>query len=155
VAGLGAAQFALPGAIDQLRSARTVTPLVVLDDAEAGRPLGLAATDPAQPYGAAIPWPDSAGRPARAAGAHVVLVDGHPVVYLERGGRSVVTFPAATDHPDWAESLVAMVKDGRRRSIEITRADGEPVRETPVAEVLRRAGFVEGSRGLVYRERRS
>jgi hypothetical protein len=48
-----------------------------------------------------------------------------------------------------------MVKDGRRRSIEITRADGEPVRDTPVAEVLRRAGFVEGYRGLVYRERRS
>ena len=115
----------------------------------------LAATDPAQPYGAAIPWPDSAGRPARAAGAHVVLADGHPVAFLERGGRSVVTFPAAADHPDWVDSLVAMVKDGRRRSIEITRADGEPVRDTPVADMLRRAGFVEGYRGLVYRERPS
>ena len=118
-------------------------------------PVVLAATDPAQPYGAAIPWPDSAGRPPRAAGAHVVLADGHPVAFLERGGRSVVTFPAAADHPDWVDSLVAMVKDGRRRSIEITRADGEPVRDTPVADMLRRAGFVEGYRGLVYRERPS
>ncbi|MBV9951943.1 MAG: DEAD/DEAH box helicase, partial [Acidimicrobiia bacterium] len=154
VAGLGAAQFALPGAIDQLRSARTATPHDEEHVDEERRPVVLAATDPAQPYGAAIPWPESAGRPARAAGAHVVLVDGHPVVYLERGGRSLVTFPAAADHPDWAESLIAMVKDGRRRSIEINRADGAPVRETPVAEVLRRAGFVEGYRGLLYRERR-
>jgi ATP-dependent Lhr-like helicase len=152
VAGLGAAQFALPGAIDHLRSARSGAGDA--EDEPTG-PVVLAATDPAQPYGAAIPWPESAGRPARAAGAHVVLADGHPVAFLERGGRSVVTFPAAADHPDWVDSLVSMVKDGRRRSIEITRADGEPVRDTPVAELLRSAGFVEGYRGLVYRERPS
>ena len=104
VAGLGAAQFALPGAVDRLRSARRAR--AIADDEPTG-PVVLAATDPAQPYGAALPWPDSAGRPARAAGAYVVLVDGEPVAFLERGGRSLVTFPAAADHPDWAESLVA------------------------------------------------
>ena len=94
VAGLGAAQFALPGAVDRLRAERPA-----VGAAPAGPPpaaLVLAATDPANPYGAALPWPDRpGGRPSRAAGAYVVLVDGEPAAYLERGGRSLVTFPAA------------------------------------------------------------
>ena len=80
VAGLEAAQFALPGAVDRLRAVRQV------EQAEA--PVVLAATDPAQPYGAAVTWPESSGRPARSAGAHVVLIDGDPIVLVERGGRS-------------------------------------------------------------------
>jgi ATP-dependent Lhr-like helicase len=142
VAGLGAAQFALPGAVDRLRSHR-----------EAGDTTHvLAATDPAQPYGAALPWPESAGRPARAAGAHVVLIDGELAAYLERGGHSLVTF----DVDGWASALHQLVERGRYRSLEIRKVNGEPAREVEdAAEQLRRAGFVDGYKGLVYRAPRS
>ncbi|HVE93162.1 MAG TPA: DEAD/DEAH box helicase, partial [Actinomycetota bacterium] len=83
VAGLGAAQFAMPGAVDRLRGMRDREK----PDAGRGEVLVMAATDPAQPYGAALPWPDSPGRPARAAGAYVVLEGGMPQAILERGGR--------------------------------------------------------------------
>ncbi len=151
VAGLGAAQFALPGAVDRLRAARTGD-----HGDEPAHPLVLAATDPASPYGAALPWPDGpagAGRPGRSAGAHVVLADGALLAYLERGGRSLLTFPAAADHPGWVECLVGLVKDGRYRSLEITKVDGAAVREAPLAADLRAAGFAEGYRGLVHRAR--
>ena len=104
VAGLGAAQFALPGAVDRLRGTRTPEP-----DAP---PVVLAATDPAQPYGAALAWPDSPGRPARTAGAHVVLADGLPLVVLERGGRSLATFEGAESNDAWIEAIIGLVKDG-------------------------------------------
>jgi ATP-dependent Lhr-like helicase len=145
VAGLGAAQFALPGAVDRLRAARD-------PQEEDPEPLVLAATDPAQAYGAALPWPESAGRPARAAGALVVLVAGEPAAYLERGGHSLVTFPAARHHHRWPEALVGLVKEGRARKLELTRIDGGPVSEAPaIAEQLRAAGFVDGYKGLVLR----
>jgi len=144
VEGLGAAQFALPGAVDRLRAAR--------DPAEADlTPLVLAATDPAQPYGAALGWPESAGRPSRSAGAFVVSVAGRPVAELERGARSLSTFPAALDHPHWAESLTNLVKDGRLRKVEIAKIDGAPAVESPVADHLRHAGFVDGYKGLLFR----
>jgi ATP-dependent Lhr-like helicase len=143
VAGLGAAQFALPGAVDRLRAARESPTLV------------LAATDPAQPYGAALPWPETAGRPARAAGALVVLAEGAPVVFVERGGRSLWTFPAAEAHPDWPEALARRVDEGRARSHEIQSVDGDPVRTTRWADALRSAGYADGYRGLVMRPRRS
>jgi ATP-dependent Lhr-like helicase len=144
VAGLGAAQFAVPGAVDRLRAHRDV-----VDDATA--PLVLAATDPAQPFGAALSWPDSGGRPARAAGAYVVSVGGEPVAYLERGGRSLVTFAAFDRHPHWAEALVTLVKDGRVRKLEIAKIDGAPAAESPAAEHLRSVGFVDSYRGLTLR----
>jgi ATP-dependent Lhr-like helicase len=149
VAGLGAAQFALPGAVDRLRSAKPA------DVKPGGQPppVVLAATDPAQPYGAALPWPESGGRPARAAGALVVLVDGDPVAFVERGGRSLWTFPAAGAHPGWPEALGERVSSGRVRSHEIASVDGEPVRTTPWADGLRSAGFADGYRGLVARSR--
>ncbi len=144
VAGLGAAQFALPGAVDRLRAVR--------DPSEDDRsPLVLAATDPAQPYGAALPWPESAGRPARSAGAFVVSVGGVAVAVLERGAKSLSTFGAAADHPHWAEGLVRLVKDGRLRKIEISRIDGAPATESPVADQLRGAGFTDGYKGLTLR----
>ena len=90
VAGLGAAQFALPGAVDRLRAIRDDEPTERL----------MAATDPAQPYGAALPWPrgsDDERLPLqRAAGAYVAIVDGHAVLYVERGGRSLLRLPAAS-----------------------------------------------------------
>ncbi|HEY3000322.1 MAG TPA: helicase-related protein [Acidimicrobiales bacterium] len=139
VAGLGAAQFALPGAVDRLRAARE-SPMVV-----------LAATDPAQPYGASLPWPETGGRPARAAGALVVIADGDPVVFVERGGKSLWTFPAAADRPDWPAALAARVTDGQVRSHEVHTVDGDPVRTTPWADRLREAGYADGYRGLVIR----
>ena len=148
VAGLGAAQFALPGAVDRLRAVARPRSRAAPDR---GRPLVLAATDPAQPYGAALAWPESAGRPARSAGAFVVSVDGEPVAVLERGAKSLATFAGTADHPQWAEGLVRLVKDGRLRKLEITRIDGAPAAESPVADHLRAAGFADGYKGLTFR----
>ncbi len=169
VAGLGAAQFALPGAVDRLRHQR--------DQRDEERfVLTLAATDPAQPYGAALSWPPGAvdpatlavsARPARRAGSQVVLIDGDVVAYLEKGGRSLVTFPpdagrlnAADDRDSEkrygdhiAAALVSLVRSGRLNKIEIGKVDGRPINEAPVELVaaLRRAGFADGYRGLLLR----
>jgi ATP-dependent Lhr-like helicase len=141
VAGMGAAQFAHPGAVDRLRASRA---------GDGGdETLVLAATDPAQPYGAALPWPESAGRPARAAGAFVVLAGGKPVAFLERGARSLLTF--GSEAAEWTDALAGLVKDGRLRRIELQRIDGQPIGESPLAEGLRAAGFVDGYRGLTLR----
>jgi ATP-dependent Lhr-like helicase len=142
VAGLGAAQFALPGAIDRLRAARDPSP--------AGEVLALAAADPAQPFGATLPWPASAGRPSRTAGAFVLLHQGEPVAFLERGGKTLTTFGGA--EPDvWADALASLVKDGRVRRIELRTVDGMPVWEHPALESLRAAGFAEDYRGVTLR----
>ena len=143
VAGLGAAQFALPGAVDRLRADRAPEP-----DAA---PVVLAATDPAQPYGAALSWPPSPGRPARTAGAHVVLAHGVPLVVLERGGRSLATFEGAESTDAWIEAVISLVKDGRLRKLEIAKVDGVPVRETPWAARLEAAGFTSAYKGMLYR----
>ena len=143
VAGLGAAQFALPGAVDRLRAVR---------DLESDEPpLVLAATDPAQPCGAVLVWPATTGRPVNAAGAHVVLIDGVPAVELERGGRSLITFPVALDTDAWIDAIQRLVKDGRLRKLEIGKVDGRPVRETPWAARLEAAGFAPGYRGMTFR----
>ena len=85
VEGLGGAQFALPGAVERLRS---------LPEPD-GSYLVLAATDPANPYGASLPWPKLEGgrRPGRTPGAHLLLRDGEPVVFVERGGRGILRLP--------------------------------------------------------------
>ena len=152
VDGLGAAQFALAGAIDRLRAVRE-------PDAVRRRVDLLAAADPAQPYGAALAWPrrgDDDRRPfQRAAGAHVVLVDGSAVLYVERGGRGLVTFPAADD-PERATpalaALAGLLGDGRLRELVITRVDGMPLGpDHPWRARLTSAGFVPGYRGLALR----
>ena len=99
VEGLGGAQFALPGAVERLRS---------LPEDE-GSFLLLAATDPANPYGASLPWPKREGgrRPARAPGAHVLLRDGEPVVYVERGGRGILRL-AELDGDELADAMRAL-----------------------------------------------
>ena len=143
VDGLGAAQFAVPGAVDRIRafrgSVRGEEPTAVL----------LAATDPAQPYGAALPWPEGPGRPARQAGAFVALVDGELAAFLERGARSLLTF--GVDAATWADALATLPKDGRLRKIELTRIDGGPATDSPIADRLRAAGFTDGYRGLTLR----
>ena len=153
VEGLGAAQFALAGAIERLRSVR-----------ESGRDAAertvhlLAAADPASPYGAALAWPrrgEADRRPLqRAAGAYVVLVDGVATLYVDRGGGSLQTLPAS-DEPETgqaaARALGAIVADGRVRELVITKVDGEPIGSSPFREHLLATGFTAGYRGLVLR----
>jgi ATP-dependent Lhr-like helicase len=152
VSGLGAAQFAVPGAVDRLRAERQPV----------GGPMEhnrapvvhvLAATDPAQPYGAALSWPESSGRPARGAGAQVVLVDGEAAVYLERGGRTLVTFPKARDTDAWVDGLVALVKEHRVSRLSIEKVDGDAASSSAVAGLLRAVGFQEGYKGLTLSAR--
>ncbi|WP_203566630.1 DEAD/DEAH box helicase [Aestuariimicrobium ganziense] len=138
VEGLGAAQFALPGAVDRLRE--------VPADVE-GHPRArlLAACDPANPFGAALPWPTSEGhRPTRRAGALVVIEDGACVAYLERGARTLVTF-ADGDPEQWARALALVadtVRDGRLRSVTVARVNGvEVLTDRSWGELLTAAGF--------------
>src|SRR5579884_2542047 len=147
VEGLGGAQFALGGAVERLRELRP------REDDEP-EPLVLAAADPAQPYGAAIPWPKrSGGRAARVAGAHVVLLGGEAVLYVERGGRSLVPLrePAEAWLRPALAALVAFVKAGGTRRLAVERFDGEPVAATDVMPLLVEAGFLAGPRRAVLR----
>ncbi|MGM0577782.1 MAG: Lhr family helicase [Myxococcota bacterium] len=152
VEGLGGAQFAWPGAVDRLRAARR-------EPDEAGVSV-LAATDPANPYGVLIPWPETgpeaAGKPRRAAGCRIVLVDDEPVLYLEKGGRSLLTFPAAADEGKLlpaARALREVARHRRGRLLHIERIDGEPARSTPWADRLREADFTADHRGLMLEAR--
>ena len=147
VEGLGGAQFALGGAVERLRELRP------REDDEP-EPLVLAAADPAQPYGAVLPWPKRAGaRAARVAGAHVVLLGGEPALFVERGGRSLV--PLREPDEDWLRpalaALVGFVKRGGAKRLAVERFDGEPVTETLVMPLLVEAGFLAGPRRAVLR----
>lgn len=151
ISGLGAAQFTLPGAVDRLRGTRDLVD-PYLHPADVPAPVVVAATDPAQPYGASLPWPVSPGRPSRSAGALVVLVQGVPVVWFDRRGHHLVTFPAAATDPSWAAALGALATDGRARTVEVRKVDGEAVDPSgAVATVLQQAGFVRTYRGFAVR----
>ena len=135
VEGLGGSQFALPGAVDRLRALRDA----------GGGVIALAACDPANAYGSVLPWPQSDGRMARAAGAYCVLDDGELVLYLERGGRSLLTNgEVRSDH---VRALVDRAVHGRR--VELQRVDGVAVADSPLAALLRESGFSSTHRGLV------
>jgi ATP-dependent Lhr-like helicase len=148
VEGLGGAQFAVPGAVERLRELRP------REDQEA-EPLVLPAADPAQPYGAGLPWPKRAGaRAARVAGAQVVLLGGQPALFVERGGKSLV--PLREPEDDWLRvALKALVehvrKGGSKKRLAVERFDGEPVGETEVMPLLLEAGFLAGPRRAVLR----
>ena len=147
VEGLGGAQFALPGAVERLRELRP-------REGEEAEPLVLAAADPAQPYGAALPWPKRAdARAARVAGAQVVLLGGEAALFVERGGRSLV--PLREPEEEWLRAalaaLVAHVKQGGAKRLAVERFDSEPVAETPIYPLLLEAGFVAGPRRAVLR----
>jgi ATP-dependent helicase Lhr and Lhr-like helicase len=142
VEGLGGAQFALPGAVERLRS------LPIPD----GSYLLLAATDPANPYGASLPWPKLEGgrRPARAPGAHLLLRDGEPIVFVERGGRGILRL-AKLDEAGLAEAMRALagaVSDGHLPKLGIEKLDGEAVIGSGHEEALLSAGFSRGPRKL-------
>jgi len=152
VDGLGAAQFAVPGAVDRLRAARdTADPVISPGDVPDA--VVLASTDPAQPYGAALDWPPTPGRPARSASSLVVSRAGRALVWFDRRSHHLVTFPDATVDPEWTEALVKLVKDDRLRSVEVRKVDGAGLKDAPAGllEMLRSAGFVDGYRGLTYR----
>ena len=159
VEGLGGAQFCLPAALDRLRAERADPSADPLSQpAGGGTTLVLAAADPANPYGAALPWPrhgEEDRRPlARAAGAYVVLHDGEPVLYLERGGRSLQTLPAIGSPAAASaalEALAGLVEDGRLRSLTIERVDGAPIGESAHRELLAAAGFKQSYRGWALR----
>jgi ATP-dependent Lhr-like helicase len=153
VDGLGAAQFALPGAVDRLRAT---------GETGDGEALVLAATDPANPYGAALPWPerivdagegDSTGhRPGRKAGALTVLVDGELTIYVERGGRTLLSF---VDDQDMlaaaAKALAEAVHAGALGAMSVERVDGEAIHSSPLRDALAAAGFRTTPRGLRLR----
>ena len=147
VESLGAAQFATAGVIDALRSAPTGAPALV-----------LAATDPANPYGAALPWPQrpEAGghQPGRKAGALVLLVDGALVAYVERGGKTLLSWPA--DEPSIqaaTDALALAVRGGALGRLTVEKADGTSVLAAghPIAEALARSGFTLTPKGLRLR----
>ncbi|MDX6504664.1 MAG: ATP-dependent helicase Lhr and Lhr-like helicase, partial [Gaiellaceae bacterium] len=147
VEGLGGAQFALGGAVERLRELRP-------KEGEEPDTLVLAAADPAQPYGAALPWPRRAGgRAARVAGASVVLLGGEAALFVERGGRSLV--PLRDPEDSWLRpalaALVALVRAGRGRRLSVERFDGEPVTDSVVLPLLVEAGFLAGPRRAVLR----
>ena len=171
VEGLGAAQFAAPGAVDRMRALAAARPIEAeplwTTPVPGGWDLGpqrkrrdearavvLAATDPANPYGAALPWPagDGGHRPGRKAGALVVLVDGALVLYVERGGKTLLSFrddegsvaPAA-------DALALAVRDGALGKLTVEKADGEPALTSPLGLALEAAGFRPTPRGLRLR----
>ena len=147
---LGAAQFSTAGAIDRLRRA---------DDARFAeqppqRALTLAATDPANPYGAALPWPESPSshRPGRKAGGLATLVDGALVLYVERGGKTLLVFGDDEDAQQAAaRSLADTVRAARIPNLVVEKANGDYVLGTPIATWLQEAGFVATPRGLRLR----
>jgi ATP-dependent Lhr-like helicase len=148
VEGLGGAQFALAGAVERLRELRP------RDEEDAVDPLVLAASDPAQPYGASLPWPKRAGaRAARVAGAQVVLLGGEPALFVDRGGKSLV--PLRDPEEDWLRpalaALVEHVRRGGAKRLAVERFDGQPVVETELMPLLVDAGFLAGPRRAVLR----
>jgi ATP-dependent Lhr-like helicase len=155
VAGQGAAQFGSPGAGDRLRTFAETDP-----DAKP-QAVTLAATDPANPYGAALPWPtksaesDAGHRPGRKAGAVVVLVDGELVMYVERGGRTLLTWSEDPERLGAAtEALATAARRGNLGRLTVEKADGAALLgagSTPLREALDAAGFVATPRGLRMR----
>jgi ATP-dependent Lhr-like helicase len=171
VEGLGGAQFALPGAVERLRGRA--------GDGETGT-LVLAAVDPAQPYGSVLPWPRRDGRtrgPARVAGAYVVFVAHEPVLYLERGGRGIVTLVSAGmpgtvggGAGGWGiaadgelaaggqapvalalRALADAVRAGRVDAVALERIDGESAIGSDLESTLVELGFRQGPRRLTLR----
>jgi ATP-dependent Lhr-like helicase len=162
VEGLGAAQFAVPGAVDRLRALAEPAELAKRAGAAA---VVLASTDPANPYGAALPWPErvvdsgdgemvaaTGHRAGRKAGALVVLVAGNVVLYVERGGRTLLSF---TDDPEAliaaGQALAGSVRSGALGAMSVERADGESVHSSPLRDALQSAGFRATPRGLRLR----
>ncbi len=172
VEGLGGAQFALPAAIERLRSVKATGTArrAGLRAGETAGPLVLAATDPANPFGATLPWPkrgeaDNRRRPSRVPGAYLVTLDAEPVLYVERGGKGLLALrePSAAAGTTSAgaatgaiapwlgealEALADHVRRGRIGRLAIERFDGEPIVGSPYEALLVEVGFRQGPRRL-------
>src|SRR4029077_20554078 len=147
VEGLGGAQFALGGAVERVRELRP-------REDEEPEAVVLAASAPAQPYGATLPWPKRAGaRAARVAGAFVVLLGGEAALFVERSGRSLV--PLREPDESWLRpALSALVEHAKvtgLRRLSVERFDGVHVGESEAMPLLAEAGFVVGPRRAVLR----
>jgi ATP-dependent Lhr-like helicase len=156
VSGVGATQFVLPPVVDLLRSLRTA--------GERPEVVSLAATDPANPYGSLLPWTEAEAeaqpRPARAVGAHVVLVDGALAAWIGRGGRQASVWLPTTE-PDRTKVARAVAEQfallGRRAQAErdgglvLAEINGEAATQHPLALFLTEVGFVPSSLGFHLR----
>ena len=139
IEGLGGAQFGLPGAIDRVRNTDGTT-------------ITISATDPANPYGAAFSWPSTTtGRPARRAGAHVILIDGALAAYVERGGRTISTLDGHHTADQIAEELLLLAQR-RFRRMTIETINGEAAGQTALGSALLTRSFVQGYKGITFRE---
>ena len=164
IAGRGATQFALPIAVERLRAAREPADEPVVTQ--------IAATDPANPYGAALPWPeraDVARRPMRATGASVILVDGALAAWVAKGERELLTFepPIERDlavvRDLIAKQLAALVQQrlsgrasmrgGRNTMLYVETVDGVAARASRMADAFRSSGFVDTAQGFLRRPR--
>jgi ATP-dependent Lhr-like helicase len=149
VAGLGATQFASAGAIDLLRALR--------DEPDTPEAIMLAATDPANPYGAIVKWPESPYTLSRSVGANVILVNGLMACYVSRGEKQLFLF-LPEDEPgrgmvarEVAKRLAAIVREGRRRALLLAEINDEPASRSPLASFLVEEGFVPTAMGLQLR----
>jgi ATP-dependent Lhr-like helicase len=144
--GLSGAQFAAAGVVDRLRAERIDEP--PLDGFTEDQVRILAAADPANPYGALLPWPSTTAEgpaPKRVAGAWLILVAGQPALYVGAGRRALTSFAAASAEQGNAltlalDALHRLPADGRRRLL-IQQIDGQPALESPLREPLLAAGF--------------
>jgi ATP-dependent Lhr-like helicase len=156
IAGQGGVQFAIPGADERLRTRR--------DAEDESHALVLSAVDPANPYGASLPWPARAddgegARFARTAGAYVIVADGVLIGYLSRSGQSLTTVtpeaePLRSRTPaKLAAALVSWATTSRLRVFFLARIDGADARSHPMAGEFLRAGFLDGGKALLLRAR--
>ncbi|WP_172386136.1 ATP-dependent helicase [Streptomyces sp. MNP-20] len=160
VEGLGAAQFAMDGAVDRLRATATARERAGAGHTTDPQAVVLAAADPANAYGAALPWPDppaEAGhKPGRKAGSLVVLVDGELTLYVERGGKSVLAWASSETDQDprllaAATALASAAKAGALGTVTVERINGAPALTSPLAPLLEHTGFHATPRGLRVR----
>jgi len=157
VDGLGAAQFAVPGAVDRLRACKDPN---LATEQGPGTVVVLAATDPAQPYGASLDWPTTSGRPTRSAGALVLLEEGEVLGWYDVRSHHLVTFARTFEHDGvsvLADALGSLVKDGRTKSVEVRKINGTACDDAApttvqVVAMLEQHRFVRGYRGLVLRD---
>ena len=153
VAGLGATQFASGGAIDLLRSLR--------DEPETPETVMLAATDPANPYGAIVKWPESPWSLSRSVGSEVILVNGIMACYVSRGEKQFYVFLPEAEPTrsmvarEVAKALAALVKEGSRRALLINEVNEEPASKSVLAPFLAEEGFVATAMGMQLRQTES